>query len=184
LDVKVVDHGINLNFEALTNSSTICWQIKDCSGNTIYNDCSLSSENVYSQSLTLDQGCYQFILDAGSSTIGMLSLTDFCGKNTLISGTNVTGKYSRQFTVGESGSNPEFNIYPNPAINQLIIEASFNELYQDARFSISNLRGEVVIPLQNLLDRLVVNVSHLPRGIYIIDIQTSRGKFARRIVKL
>jgi hypothetical protein len=184
IDVKVVEHGINLAIQTGDNASSICWNIKDCDGNLIYEGCGLPSNDLFTESLILAQGCYELNINTSGSSIAELSVSDFCGQNVLISGLNINGTYRQQFTIGDTNSSAEFNIYPNPAIDKFVIEASYSELYIDAKFTISNLRGSVVVPWQNLPERKEINVGNLPRGVYIVKIQSPILKFTRKIVKL
>jgi hypothetical protein len=134
--------------------------------------------------LVLEQGCYQLLINTGISQIKSLVLTDFCGENTLLTGSKITGNFKQQFNIGESGINPEYNLYPNPVKDHIFIEALFDELYQNAKFSILNLKGETIVPLQDLNGRMELNVSNLTTGIYIVNIETSRGSIAKKIFKL
>jgi hypothetical protein len=184
LDIKVVELGVKLSFKTGSNASSINWEILDCEGNIIYEGNNLPSDSVFERSVILAQGCYILTIDAGNSSISGLNVSEFCGENTLVSSTSITGTYSRKFTIGDSGIEPEFNIYPNPCLDKIYVEALYDELYQDASFTIVNLEGSEVVPLQNLTMRLEVDVSNLPRGIYIVKTKTSKGEFVRKFVKL
>jgi hypothetical protein len=76
-----------------------------------------------------------------------------------------------------------YNVYPNPPVNSINIEANFTEAYNDAVFSVYNLDGKLVIPENRLTGRMVVDVSELRKGYYIIKITSAYGEFVKSFVK-
>ena len=183
IDIRIVEHGIKLSIQTGINAESVCMNIIDCDGNIIFEKCGLPSDSLYTENLVLDQGCYNISINAGTPPIKSLSVDDYCGQSTLLTATDIIGNFSKTFNVGESGNKLEFNIYPNPTIEQFVIEAYYNELYKEAKFSVSNLMGKTVVPYQNLSGRLVVNVNKLPQGVYIVKIKTARGDFSKKIIK-
>lgn len=74
-----------------------------------------------------------------------------------------------------------FNIFPNPAGESISI-IPFNEL-QNAKLSITNLLGEVILSAQiNGQDRISVNVSSMSNGIYFATIQSEGFNCTRKII--
>lgn len=65
-------------------------------------------------------------------------------------------------------SNPKFNVYPNPSSQRLIIEAKGTALPQNAKLFDST--GRIVEQLQLTAPKTQLSVSHLPRGLYILNI--------------
>lgn len=182
--VKVVEQAINVMFITNDDASQICWDIKDCKGNLIYQECGLPSNSFYSKTINLSAGCYSFNINPGTAFIESFLVSDFCGISTIIEGGSLIGPYSEEFSISTNGIPAEFNIYPNPVSEELAIEANLHEAYQDAGFTIYNIRGAVVVPYNKLDSRMLVNVSHLPRGLYILEISSPRGKFPRKFIKL
>jgi lysyl endopeptidase len=184
LVVERVEQAVYITIQTLDNGQAICWNIKDCSGAVIYEKCGLPSNTKYTHSIILKNGCYEFNIRPNGSLIESYSLANVCGGSNLIIGSNPAGNFSKQFAL-EIAQNPvEFNIYPNPVSNELTIDASFAELYEGATFSIHNLNGSLVLSEQEIKSRHIFDVKHLPRGFYIVRINTSRGSSSKRIIKL
>ncbi|MBN2521060.1 MAG: T9SS type A sorting domain-containing protein, partial [Bacteroidales bacterium] len=75
-------------------------------------------------------------------------------------------------------SNVNIKIYPIPATNELNIE--FNELNYDL-VEIINLNGEVIFMTKEYSDKLSINTSYIPDGMYILRIYHSEGIISRKI---
>ena len=65
----------------------------------------------------------------------------------------------------------EVNIYPNPASNQLTIEA--NETIQ--KVSIYNLIGQEVLTKNPKSNKTILQINELPKGVYVVS-TTIEGK--------
>jgi hypothetical protein len=165
-----------------SNASEICWNITDCDGNLVFSYCDLPLNTEYTKRLALPPGCYIFNLNTGSSVVAAFSVNDACEESNIFSARDFSGDYSKTFQIASSENTVEFNLYPNPVQTELNIEAAYYELYEDASFSITNLAGMIVVPEQKLAGNTKIRVDNLPRGLYIIEINTSRGKFAGRIL--
>jgi hypothetical protein len=72
----------------------------------------------------------------------------------------------------------ELNFYPNPASTSLTIEPTTNEPQQ---FRITNASGQLVLS-QNIQGRTAVDVSHLPEGLYIAELETPQGIVHQKLV--
>ncbi|MBA3649333.1 MAG: T9SS type A sorting domain-containing protein [Chitinophagales bacterium] len=66
--------------------------------------------------------------------------------------------------------------YPNPATDQLHIEASS---IHNATVTISNLLGQVVLQ-QQFSDNASIDISTLPKGIYLVNIMDERGNVLQK----
>jgi Tfp pilus assembly protein PilP len=183
-EITVIEQGFHIEFYTGENASTISWSLMDCDGNLAYLVNGLPSNSYYSESLSLPPGCYEFIINSQNSTIESFSLSNLCNTGILVSGNDFTGDYSEKVFLGDAESPVEFNLYPNPTSSNLTIEAAFNELYKDATFKIVNLSGCIVVPSHNLDERMMVEINYLPKGVYILEVTTPRGKFRGKIVKL
>jgi hypothetical protein len=73
-------------------------------------------------------------------------------------------------------------IFPNPANNKLNIAGDSLQI-QNFDFVISNILGEVIIESgNNILNRIQIDVSTWPKGIYLVMIKTKDGILTRKIV--
>lgn len=69
-------------------------------------------------------------------------------------------------------------IYPNPVMETLTVEGNGFMIY---RLDVINTRGRIVLSCN---DKNVINVSHLPDGIYIVRISTDKGDILRKVIKV
>jgi hypothetical protein len=184
LKINVVELGVNLSIKTGANGDLIGLNIKDCNGNIKYEKFGLPSNSLFNESFILEEGCYELNILSGGLNIEELLITDFCSQNTLVSTINPGNTFKQLFEIGVIEHAAEFNVYPNPAIDQLVVEALFSELYGKSRIGISNLSGKVVVPVQDFTEKLNIDVQHLPSGIYVVKIYSPMGNFTRKIVKL
>ncbi len=71
-------------------------------------------------------------------------------------------------------NNTPFNIFPNPATDQVIID--FNNTHQNAKIDILNISGQLIYSEKNTTtDKKVIDVSDFKAGIYFAIIKTSSG---------
>jgi Secretion system C-terminal sorting domain len=68
--------------------------------------------------------------------------------------------------------------YPNPATTSLTLEPTTNEPQQ---FRITNASGQLVLS-QNIQGRTAVDVSHLPEGLYIAELETPQGIVHQKLI--
>ena len=75
--------------------------------------------------------------------------------------------------------------YPNPVADQLYIYAA-NSSNQKFELNIKNLMGETVLQMPEIYSvdgNLNSNISHLPSGIYVIELNNTEKKYSGKIVK-
>ena len=82
----------------------------------------------------------------------------------------------------------EVNIFPNPFIDQLSVELTFQEPTV-LRISMLTMDGKVVHPpiertIQQNQFSISIPLTNLPQGIYLLNIQTDFGSLTRRVVKM
>lgn len=113
---------------------------------------------------------YNFVDERPRSAIAYYRLkqTDFDGQSS----------YSKVIAVNVAGfQNPEVNVYPNPTMNQVTIEADESELEE---FSIYNLLGQDVSASIKTLSgndiKRIVDLSNLDSGTYFIKTKTTAKK--------
>lgn len=71
------------------------------------------------------------------------------------------------------------NIYPNPFVNELALTSSGIIL----QISIFDLLGKKVVQFQPKTTSITMQMGHLTRGIYMLQVNTSEGKYATKIIK-
>jgi hypothetical protein len=89
------------------------------------------------------------------------------------------GKITGNTAIAEPSATPGLNdvfIYPNPTTGELRIENGALKIQQ---ISIFNLLGRNVLNTQ----QTALDISHLPAGIYFVQIKTERGVITKKIVK-
>lgn len=88
------------------------------------------------------------------------------------------------FNVGGSvqSEQPQLKVYPNPTGDWLSMELSFGHI---VRFELRDLQGRVlhreVMPEGT--DRSRLDLSSLPQGIYLLQLQTDKGSIQTKIIK-
>lgn len=94
----------------------------------------------------------------------------------------------RTFTVlAVLGLEPDWanalKLYPIPAQNQLTVEVPASIAIEQV--SLNNLSGSAVIrqPIQNRSHTATLSVGDLPKGVYVLTVQTAKGVVSRKVVK-
>ena len=80
--------------------------------------------------------------------------------------------------VDENEPGSEVDIYPNPVTNELHISAGF-EINSVSMFDIS---GQQILTREGTGTRQVIKTGDLPAGIYMIRIDTEKGRVSKRIL--
>ena len=71
-----------------------------------------------------------------------------------------------------------FNIYPIPAINNLTIDAQNNEI---TNLDLSDVNGKVILK-KEFTQSTSLDVSHIAKGIYFLNLKTAEGNFTKQII--
>jgi uncharacterized repeat protein (TIGR03803 family) len=120
-------------------------------------------------------GPYNSLISDGTFLYGMTSLGGTADLGTVF-------KYAIPGGIAENQIEKNFNIYPNPATNKIII-ANNGDLQKETFISIYNVQGEQVISntfnYQNSMD---MDVSSLANGIYMVKIQTEKGLAVKKLL--
>jgi hypothetical protein len=82
--------------------------------------------------------------------------------------------------INEITNQNDFIIYPNPASSTIIIESS---KYQVQSIRIMDVLGQEIYYLQTANNKTEVDISHLPSGIYILQVQSKSGVVSKKFVK-
>ena len=193
-------------FELKTNKNPeeTTYQIRDVNGNVVFERKNLEAVKLYSDTLDLQNGCYEFrLLDAGGNGLawwadtaagnGSMRVRDPGTKKTLRTfDPDFGSEIYQQFNVGalvlgvpsapETGSH--ISLYPNPTSGTLNLRLDLPRR-QDALITVNNLLG------QSLLERtekdvdfrmVTLDLSGLPPGTYIVSVQTGTEVVSRKVV--
>lgn len=80
--------------------------------------------------------------------------------------------------VHQTDNAPAFSIYPNPAKDQLTIEAP-----QKSAMDIFNIRGQLIKTFNNKGLITTIDLSDLPGGVYFLKVKTDNGLIIKRFIK-
>lgn len=83
----------------------------------------------------------------------------------------------------ETSDKSEFEIYPNPAFEELRI-VIHNNSYDECKITISDLSGKTVITKDRFDFNQSLNISHLQSGVYFISLSSANGNICKRFVKI
>jgi O-glycosyl hydrolase len=72
----------------------------------------------------------------------------------------------------------DLKIFPNPATGIFTIETP-----QNATINISNIQGRLIKTYSSDSNKINVNVSELPIGVYLVEMETDRGVVVKKFVK-
>lgn len=80
-------------------------------------------------------------------------------------------------SVNEKASDSHFKITPNPSSGHVLIE-----IYNMKSLKVWNSEGQLVEFFDNLSQTLNLNLSLVPKGVYILEIITDQGRFRKRLI--
>jgi hypothetical protein len=184
----------------LTQVSETTWDFYDELGNMVFTSGNLQSNIQYRDTLTFTNGCFTFVVEdtdedglnfwANNDGTGMVRFREI-GAGWLQNfntdfGTNII----HQFTVGYTQNNSSINlnenwiIFPNPTRDIIFIEGYIEE---ETNIQLLNNLGKVVmtsdINFQGVISKQI-DISHLPMGVYFINIKNLTEKIIKKVVKL
>jgi hypothetical protein len=76
-------------------------------------------------------------------------------------------------------NNSNINVYPNPANTEITIEL----ICQNSLVGICNISGQEIMQLKARSQKLKVDVSNLPSGIYFVKVVTAKGVEIKKFIK-
>lgn len=78
----------------------------------------------------------------------------------------------------------DFIIYPNPVSQSLTIQSTTKELIIQ-EISIVNVTGQIVFQktIKEQSNHLILDIAHLSKGFYVLNIQTDKGIQSKRLIK-
>ena len=71
-------------------------------------------------------------------------------------------------------------IYPNPSGGLFNISNNSN---LETTYTLRTIRGEVLTSMKNNLDTQTINIANYSKGIYLLEMENSRGKEVRKLIK-
>ncbi len=78
-------------------------------------------------------------------------------------------------------ANFEFNLYPNPAQNQITI--ALNQLAENSQIIIQNLAGQIVYQTSNLNQELIqIDINEFARGTYLVNVINSNRVLTKKLI--
>lgn len=83
----------------------------------------------------------------------------------------------------EIGNNVDFRIYPNPAIDKIVLDFIKLHPLQNAMVSIYDLPGRLLMRKPILNDKTEININKMEKGLYIVKICLDNDIMTRRFVK-
>lgn len=125
------------------------------------------------------------MFDPAAAGVGLQTITYSYTDSSNCTGTATQDIYVDVCT-GISGVTPAsgINVYPNPASSQLMIDLSL-ERGQNVSVRLINLLGEIVYASQSEQgsgsSTIEINTASLPRGVYLLELQTETGRQLRKI---
>ena len=96
----------------------------------------------------------------------------------------VSAQNSASAKANELSVKPEFNVYPNPAVNNVTIHVN-NAIINNGNLSITDVTGKEYLPrvISRSATDVVLDVSHLNTGVYIIRLKINDQLQVFRILK-
>jgi len=75
-----------------------------------------------------------------------------------------------------------FELYPNPASGSVTVNVPEFSVYVDVRFGITNLLGQQVMNQTLSMQRTAINISALPKGVYICTLEIDGKRAQRKLI--
>ena len=197
---EIVPNDIILHFRTNNAAGESAYELRDHAGNILFSRSNLSNSTTYRDTFNLIQGkCYQLIVtDSDDDGIDFWANNDGAGQLRIyeLGGSPVAFKtfegdfgdgINYNFTAGVSVSVPNltdkvsFDVYPNPAKDQLNVDAfGFSN---EVKVEIYNSLGKLVYSKESRVEESLLNstfsIAHLATGMYtlrVADEKTIRSK--------
>jgi len=108
-----------------------------------------------------------------------IPLYDLAGNTRIFNDTIDVGAYENHHVtrVGKINNDFSFTIYPNPTSNYITIETKKN-----SKVEILNSIGKQISSISKVYNKITINLSSYPRGIYFVKISSKLGVSTKKIV--
>lgn len=180
------------------------YTVKDMSGNTVYSVQPTLPNVYYRDTLTLPNGCYEFILnDVGEDGLSWWANSGQGSGSLAFRKSNINGVWKtfnsdfgsqifQQFTVGyytnvddlNNISKDELNVYPNPTDGRCSVNFQLAQ-YSDVTIQVIDLNGKLIqqnnFPNTNG-DVVEYDLSELAAGIYFVTMKTKDTVVTKKLV--
>ena len=182
---------------SVTMESETKWDIYDINGNAIYTSGVLYANTQYKDTLTLNPGCYTFIVEDtdedglsygyNSDGSGMVRFREIGASWIKVFDPDFGSNIIHQFTVGGSQNqitslNNDWQIFPNPTDNKIIISGNTEDI---STIIINDNLGKQLFSREfqsgNILES--IDLSDFQNGVYFIKIINSNNFITKKIVK-
>jgi hypothetical protein len=80
--------------------------------------------------------------------------------------------------INELKSSLSIEVYPNPATNNIIVEVP-----QGSEIEILNIQGQMINSVETNTNKVNIDISSFPKGMYILEVKTLTGSEVRKFVK-
>lgn len=180
------------------------YQLLDAQGNIVIWKNSLAANTIYRDTMDLAPGCYEFILrDDGNNGLSWWANTAqgtgyirfrSATNNAIIRAFNADfgGEIYQQFLVNPSTANhqlfnleTDFQVYPNPASNQLTINIGQSSS-REGILEIIDVYGRVHFHQADSFladDQRQISIQHLANGTYFVTYSSGSEKVVRKLLK-
>ncbi|MEP3837806.1 MAG: T9SS type A sorting domain-containing protein [Algibacter sp.] len=147
-----------------------------------------SSWLTQSVTVTLNAGVKNIRLEgAGNSGLGNIDYLEVTGPNAAVA-TCPSAKIANSKIVSTNNSIEkfEFDVYPNPVLNELTVSLKYSNLdINKSTIRIYSINGQKVKEFKVLNDsQIKLNVSKLNRGFYILQISDGENSVSKKLIKL
>ena len=120
-------------------------------------------------------------LKSTDNTVSSTSFTVQTGK----AGYELSGEM--KFNYSEVGINTidedQLNVYPNPNTGELRIEIGELKIKNIEIYDVNGSKQKIASRRQQAESEIVIDISHLPAGIYFVKVITGQGEVIKKIVK-
>lgn len=178
-EFSVFNYGITFNLRLNAKQYPVTFKVFDEDYNPIEN----ATIEISSQSgKTNSDGEAVFDIKKGTYlyTVSASGYSEYTSETTINSISDVMVVLSETTGINDL-SNNYFNVYPNPTKGEVTIE--LDKIIDKAQIQICNLNGHIVLSEQIENKNIVnINLSNLPKGIYIIRIIDSNSFKTQRII--
>lgn len=178
------------------------WRLEDQQGHILASGDQLSNNTLYRDTFQLSPGCYRFFVgDRDEDGLSFFANNDGSGSLVLrgLNGSNFYQSFSpdfgsrleQHFTVGyglalaEEQSGPLWQVYPNPARDQIFIESLGEAAGKEVHYRLINTQGAIVkkgaleLPWGQAYR---MGVSDLQPGLYHLEMNGPSGNWSSQLI--
>ncbi len=198
---EVMPSNIIIEFKTNLYPGENSYKLTDEQGNVIVSRSGMSANTTYKDTVELPMGCYNYqVLDLDDDGIAFWANNDGNGYTRFKEvgglivksfngdfGNDINFNFTVNFPLSYEEINdiPELNIYPNPAQNELNI--SIRNFDKNVQVSLIDNLGKIVrtqsFDSESGIYNGKMDISELPRGIYIVSVSDGNKTSHTKVVK-